>query len=96
MSDDVSRARTAGREHGWRHAAFLDAYGTEADRGRSLDEIRTGTRPGWVTSERAIWAYRDGFDEGMTAYEQGDDDDTGDGTQGVPAGTQNERERKRT
>jgi hypothetical protein len=75
VSDDVKQARAFGRSHGWKHAAFIDACGTASDRGRSLDEIRTEMRPEWFTSEREIWAYRDGFEEGMTAFEQGDDDD---------------------
>jgi hypothetical protein len=63
---DTEQARMTGEEHGWAHAAYVDACG--ADPAMFLDEIIAMTRPGWITSDREQWAYRDGFDAGMESY----------------------------
>jgi hypothetical protein len=64
---DTDQARATGLDHGWRHAAFVDACG--ADPAMFLDEIIAMTRPGWITSASEQWAYRDGFDAGMEQFE---------------------------
>jgi hypothetical protein len=65
----VREARELGRHYGWVHAAFVDAYGTESDQGRTLDEIKDGMRPLYYDGHRERWSFSDGFDEGMEAFE---------------------------
>lgn len=63
--DTVHEARLLGLTHGWKHAAWTDAYGPDT---RDLAEIKDAMRAGGYDSEAERAAYSDGFDEGMTEF----------------------------
>ncbi len=62
----IEEARELGRNSGWIHAAFVDAYGAEP--GRDVEEVKRALMPGGLDWEPCVWAFSDGFDSGAEEF----------------------------
>jgi hypothetical protein len=65
-----SEAYEAGKDLGWKHAAYVDAYGGDKDSGPE-------SVPGYIHQDQES-EYRDGWEQGVEDFEEDDSEDSED------------------